>query len=141
MIYLASSWKNEFHDGLVQVLRAANLNVFNYRETNALFHWREVDICWEYWDTDLYLKGLKSPIAQKAFENDMDGLIHSDTLVLLEPSGISAHLELGYAIGRGMRTYILHQPEVRPQPELMSKMAMIQTDSVMDLLKWLGVKD
>lgn len=139
MIYLASSWRNPAHDAILFTFRAAELEVFNYRETNASFHWREIDREWTTWNSVKYLNALSHPLAQKAFINDKAGLDKCDTLVLIEPSGISAHLELGYAVGAGKKTAILHFEST--QPELMSKLADFQTDSILALLGWLGVKD
>ncbi len=139
MIYLASSWRHSGHDAILITLRAAKLEVFDYRETNASFHWREIDGDWENWQSSQYLQSLYHPLARRAFANDKDGLDRCDTLVLLEPSGISAHLELGYAVGAGKKTCIFHFGDA--QPELMSKLADFQTDSILALLGWLGVKD
>ncbi len=140
MIYLASSWRNPAHDAVLQILKVAGLDVYNYRETNASFHWREIDPEWESWNFTEYLIALSSRKAFNAFGYDMAGLISVDTLILIEPSGISSHIELGWAVGRGLKVAIYYS-EDNPNPELMTKMADYHTNSMMDLLDWLGVKD
>jgi nucleoside 2-deoxyribosyltransferase len=45
--------------------------------------------------------------ATHVFQNDKRHLDQCDAAVLVMPAGKSAHLELGYAIGRGQRGYVL----------------------------------
>jgi nucleoside 2-deoxyribosyltransferase len=69
----------------------------------------------------------------------MDALEQADRCILVLPSGRSAHLEAGYAIGKGKPTAIW-VPEY-DTPDLMVKMADYVSDSLMDILGWLGVED
>lgn len=58
-----------------------------------------------------YRKALKSYAAQHIFEFDKTHLDSSDIVILLTPCGKSGHLELGYAIGKGKKGYVLFDKE------------------------------
>jgi nucleoside 2-deoxyribosyltransferase len=60
------------------------------------------------------------PLAGSLFEKDMGALRACDACVLVLPSGRSAHLELGWAVGAGKHTLALLQGEC--EPDLMYKM-------------------
>ena len=48
---------------------------------------------------------------RKMFENDMDGLDNAEAFVLVFPAGLSAHMELGVAYGKGKKCYAIGEPE------------------------------
>jgi nucleoside 2-deoxyribosyltransferase len=52
-----------------------------------------------------------NPTFQKIFQADMDGLRSADALVLVFPSGLAAHMELGAAYGLGKKCYGIGAPE------------------------------
>ncbi len=122
-IYLASSWRNPFQQELVRLLRSWGHEVYDFRNPspgNNGFHWSEIDPEWEDWTVHSYKKALRNPIAQDGFDTDMEALERSDVVVLLLPSGRSAHSEAAWHQGRGGVT-IIHSP-VPCEPELMYKM-------------------
>ncbi len=121
-IYVASSWKNKHHPHVVRALREASHCVFNYRESNKTFHWSGIDVSWQQWDAKHYVDALDHPAAIHAFRTDFYAMQQASTFVLVAPSGRSAHLELGWAVGAGRETYII-LPEGFINPELMYKMA------------------
>ncbi len=61
----------------------------------------------------------------------------ADACVLLLPCGRSAHLELGWFVGQGKATCILHSHEMM-EPELMSKMVDAQFNKLADVLTWVN---
>lgn len=143
MIYVASSWRNSMHTGVVQALRAAGLICYDFKEDpGAGFNWSEImpgylpDGLWTSGD---YLMAMRHPRAQMGFRNDYRALRACDTCVLVLPCGKSAHLELGWAVGHGKKTAILLDEPI--QPELMYGMVDYLAPSLLDLLGWLGVKD
>jgi len=148
-IYVASSWRNLVQPAVIEVLKAANLNCYDFRnpaEGDTGFHWSQVNPDWEpnnhegLTTKEAYLESLKHPIAIEGFRKDFQAMEQADTFVLILPCGRSAHLELGWAIGAGKRTAILLDgPKVTP--ELMYKMTDYIATSVFDLLGWLGVED
>ena len=163
-IYVASSWRNEFQPAVVQVLRTAGFEVYDFKNPapgDDGFHWSEIDGGWRRWSPERYVRALEHPIAEKGFGKDMRALEACDVCVLVLPCGRSAHLELGHACGTGKRTYVLmhghegHSFSDAPcgacgdmdgchggiEPELMYKMCTGIATSVKELLGMLGVND
>ena len=143
-IYLASSWRNRYQPGLVQLLRSApgGHEVYDFRNPapdHSGFSWSEIDPEWEAWDCPKYRAGLSNPIAEKGFQMDMYALENADIVVLLLPSGRSAHVEAAYHKGKG-GVVIVHSPEPC-EPELMYKMfnAITETDEELLALLELGL--
>jgi nucleoside 2-deoxyribosyltransferase len=58
-----------------------------------------------------YREFLNSYAAKNVFEFDKLHMDRCDALVLLMPAGKSAHLELGYTIGRGKPGYLVFEEE------------------------------
>ncbi len=141
-IYVASSWKNPMHTAVVAGIRAAGLECYDFKyDEGANFHWRETGLpSDDNVSVDEYLAGLEHPRAIEGFASDFGAMGMSDTFVLVLPCGRSAHLELGWACGRGLKTAILLEERVTP-PELMYKMVDYLAPTFMDLLGWLGVED
>lgn len=120
-IYVATSWRNQKHPEIVEYLRAEGHDVYDFRNPpDGLpggFQWAQIDPDWQQWDAEAYRRRLlNSPLSTQGFASDMRALDWCDTCVLVMPCGRSAHLELGYAAGRGKRTVILLQDG---EPELM----------------------
>ena len=123
-IYLASSWRNQYQPAVIGALRDMGYEVYDFRNPklgDVGFAWSEIDEDWIDWTPQAFVDGLASPIADAGFASDWDAMQWADTFVLLLPSGRSAHLEAGWAIGQGKPTFIL-VPEPC-EPELMYKMA------------------
>ena len=131
MIYVASSWRNYAQQFVVVHLRAAGLEVYDFRHPGELdtgFRWDEIDPKWRDWDLDSYQAGLKDPRAEKGFRRDRDALAACHTCVMVLPCGASAHLEFGWAIGQGKPGAIYVPPGASIEPELMYKFAEIHGD-------------
>lgn len=142
-VYVASSWRNYMQAGICAALRSAGIDHYDFKDSEG-FHWSEVDLTL---DNDglvteqAYLRAIQEPRAEAGFARDMKALNNSDCTVLVLPAGNSAHLELGYARGRGQRTCILLPVGADVRPDLMYKMADLITGDMMELLTWLGVDD
>lgn len=120
-IYLASSWRNKFQPEVLSQLRADGHQVYDFRHPtpgDTGFAWSSIDPAWEGWDPRTFAELLQHPIAQRGFAFDRDALDWCEACVMLLPCGRSAHLEAGYAIGRGKRTIFYLRPE-NFEPELM----------------------
>jgi hypothetical protein len=142
-VYVASSWRNSFQPAVVTTLRAAGLEVYDFRHPEPGddgFAWSQIDPDWLGWTPDNYVKLLDDPIAADGFGKDMAAMEWADTFVLVLPCGRSAHLELGWAAGQGKRTAIFLS-EDGFEPELMYRMVDHLSTSLFDLLGWLGVED
>ena len=73
----------------------------------------DADVLWRDYELALgydYREALRRPAAQNIFHFDKRYIDASDALVMVLPAGKSAHLELGYAVGRGKRGFI-YMPE------------------------------
>jgi hypothetical protein len=121
-IYVASSWRNDIQPFVVEALRKAGHEVYDFKNPapgNTGFKWGEIDTGWTTWRPETFRDALSHPIAKQGFGYDMAALADSEACVLVLPCGKSAHLEAGYAIGAGKPTIILLQ---NGDPELMYKM-------------------
>ncbi len=104
-IYLATSWRNEHYDRVLEMLRGNGYNVYNFREKDFRFD-QIADKAVNELPLLERLKLLSHPKSEAAFKADMGGLMNSDTLIMLHPCGNDAHAELGWAAGMGMTTII-----------------------------------
>lgn len=140
-IYVATSWRNPLQHMVVRRLREAGHKVYDFKnptQGNNGFHWSEVksdlNQTWQGQVTaPQFVEMLNHPLSKQGFDFDMDALKEADACVLLLPSGRSAHLEAGYAVGSGKPTVILLSDE--NEPELMYKMADVVT-TVPDVIRW-----
>ena len=122
-IYVASSWRNQYYTEVVDRLRDAGHEVYDFRnppQGTGGFHWSDVDPNYMDWNVDQYRDGMKSPRAQQQFSNDIQALEWADTCVLILPCGRSAHTEAGWLAGKGKRT-IVYIPKMQ-EAELMYKL-------------------
>jgi len=105
-IYLASSWKNEHGvKAMAQLLRVNGHDVDAFCEEKAgrfMFHWSELGDASKIDAISM----LESEQGKKAFAEDKKWLDWADCIILMLPSGRSAHLEAGYAVGQGKRLFI-----------------------------------
>lgn len=131
-IYVASSWRNDFQPSVVKALRKDGHTVYDFKDSEG-FNWSEVDPKWEEWSSDIprYLDGLISEPAIRGFERDMKALENCDACVYVMPCGVSASLELGWAVGRGKRTYV-YIPALK-EPDLMVKIAGLVTEDFAEI--------
>jgi hypothetical protein len=138
-IYVASSWRNDYQPEVIQRLRKAGHECYDFRNppNGAGFGWEEIDANWQNWTADQYLAALRTHRAEEGFAADMGAMQWADTCVLVLPCGRSAHLELGWMCGAGKRTVILTRDG--EEPELMAKMATRICVSIEDVLRFLAV--
>lgn len=121
-IYVASSWRNEFQPGVVEVLRSMGHEVYDFRNPtigNTGFSWSEVDPNWQNWTTHQYRAALSHPISEHGFKLDFDAMKWADTCVMVLPCGRSANTEAGWMKGAGKSVYV-YSP-MKQEPELMYK--------------------
>ena len=105
-IYIASSWKNEeIVKELAAILRSWGHEVYCFAEGGAgqhIFDWSDVIT-----PDDDGITCLDTDDSRRAYKIDKDGLDWSECCILLNPCGRDAHLEGGYAKGKGKKLYIL----------------------------------
>lgn len=147
-IYVASSWRNPYQPGMVDVLRDVGHEVYDFRHPpggdHLGFSWSDVDPAWVSWTALEYMLALDHPIAAAGYESDFAAMQWADAGVLVLPCGRSAHLEAGWFVGAGKPLYIvLDEAEFRPDAghhvtELMYRMATGICRNASDLLTYIG---
>jgi len=106
VIYLMGSLRNPEIPRVAQVLRDAGHTV--YDDWYAVGP--EADTYWQAYERERgrnMIGALKGWHAEHVFENDKQHLDEADTGIMIAPCGRSGHLELGYLVGCGKKTYIL----------------------------------
>lgn len=146
MIYLASSWRNRYYDFVLTSLKAAELEVYDFREEGSAFDWKDVDPNWtnktgiriEYTVEQLN-EMLHHPKANYGFAQDFSNLDKADITILVAPCGRSAHLELGYSLGQKKPCAIFMIE--KHEPELMYRMCNLMTKDIGKLIEWAQKND
>lgn len=121
-IYVASSWRNPMQPLVVKHLRDRGHTVYDFRNPepgDSGFSWKQIPEAPDAptWKASDLRRVLKTPIAQRGFLLDFNGMRSSEICVLLLPSGRSAHIEAGWFTGQG-RPLIVLAPGLE-EPELM----------------------
>jgi hypothetical protein len=137
-VYVASSWRNDRQPAVVQAIRAAGHQVYDFRnpdgespELKQGFHWSDIDPEWQSWSALQFVDALEHPLALVGYGRDYEELESADAVVLVMPCGRSAHLELGFAVGRGMLAVILLSDG---EPELMYRMVPNLVTSIEEVI-------
>ncbi len=131
-IYVASSWRNLLHPGIVHMLKRLGHIVYDFRHPepgNDGFGWSSVFpeyVSGGKVSPESYREGLKHPIAQKGYALDIGALRACDAVVYVMPCGRSASWEFGYAMGQGKKGYVVMFDN--DEPDLMFSEATIITD-------------
>lgn len=109
-IYLIGSLREPRIHDVAMALRDKGYEVFD--------DWRspgpEADEHWEAYERArgrTYIEALYDSHAENVFEYDQKHLAATDAVVLVLPAGKSAHLELGWAVGKGKPSFILMNGE------------------------------
>lgn len=135
-VYVASSWRNIYQPHVCEELKAWGHHIYDFRNppNKAGFHWRDVEEDWQNWNMPKYRELLtSSEHAAHGYVADLRGLEWCDTCLLVLPCGRSAHIEAGYAKGRG-KCLIIFIPEPI-EPDLMYLMADSICLSMEEVLK------
>lgn len=132
-IYLASSWRNTHYATVLVALERAGHEVYDFRSSG--FEWP--DYLWQQYTPQQFIERLDHPDCIEGHKIDHDAMEWADTFVLVQPSGNSSHLEIGWAAGRGKRTIILLDDT--SEPELMYREIDHLVTSVDELLEVLHV--
>ena len=114
-IYVASSWKNPFHNAMVEDLMFAGYEVYNYRNQPESFQWADISPRWQVWSNHDVRSVLEhNEKVELAFEKDKWMMDNADVCILLLPSGRSSHMEAGYMVGKGKNLIIAMFENERP---------------------------
>jgi hypothetical protein len=102
-------------------------------------HWRAYEMA----KGSCYMQALGGYTAQHIFQFDKKHLDESDGLLLVLPAGKSAHLELGYMVGRGKWTGILLEDKDPERWDVMyqfSDYLFSEVSEVIDQIRIAGLK-
>lgn len=141
-IYVASSWRNELQPGIVAQLRAAGHEVYDFRSPApgvSGFGWRQVTEERPPWSAAVTREVLAHPTAQRGLRSDFDAMRWADAVVMVQPCGRSAALELGWGVGAGKFTVALLADG--QEPELMLALADCLCVSVPELMSALAARE
>lgn len=141
-IYVASSWRNEYQQRVVETLRKAGHEVYDFKHPapgNAGFHWSEIEPNYQGWTNAQYIAALAHEHAKFAFDRDFDAMNAADACVLVLPCGRSAHLEAGWMKGAGKRVYA-YIPYEGFEPELMYNMLDGIANDIGEIVSWLTIE-
>jgi len=135
-IYVASSWRNESQSAVVHALRAAGHEVYDFRypPNGTGFGWSQIDPEWRTWRARDIVACYTHPRAVEGLASDFDAMKWCDALVMVQPCGRSAALELGWAIGAGKKTCVLMVDG--QEPELMIRLADHLSLTLDDVIAW-----
>ena len=137
-IYVASSWRNPYQSEVVNELRKAGHEVYDFRNPpsgSGGFAWSDIDDNWEAWTTEQYTDALKHPVAEDGFNSDFNGMKWADTCIMVLPCGRSANTEAGWMKGAGKKVFVLSP--IKQEPELMYKIHDGVFDSLAPIIKLL----
>ncbi len=138
-IYVASSWRNALQPDVVEALRYAGHQVYDFKNPapgNAGFSWKSIGLDKDNCTAVEYIAALDHPVAKAGYASDFNAMKWADTFVLVLPCGRSAHLEMGWACGQGKQTAILTRDG--EEPELMAKMVDLITADFRELIHTLN---
>lgn len=138
-IYVASSWRNDRQPEIVEALRAAGHEVYDFKNPGPGkkgFAWSDIDPNWKQWTNREYRDALGHPIAKDGFSNDFDAMRWADACIMVMPCGRSAHVEAGWMQGSDRPVIVLQEKEA--EPELMYKLFELVTDSLEEAIEHLS---
>lgn len=131
-VYVASSWRTPSHPEVVAALRAAGHEVYDYRDEG--FKWHEVGMD----GVDVSYERLQAVLEHdkcfSKFRQDQEALDWAEALVLVLPSGRSAHTEFGYMCGHDKLTVVIWSPS---EPELLHMMADRIVETIDEAVEYL----
>lgn len=122
-IYVASSWRNEFQQMVVELLRELGHEVYDFKKPHgkeAGFSWSDIDPLWQSWTPEEFKARLQHPLAEEGFTSDFKAMMWADCCVMVLPCGRSANTEAGWMKGAGKQVYVFQH--LKQEPELMYRM-------------------
>ena len=139
-VYVASSWRNEHQQDVVNELRLNGYEVYDFKHPNPNsidigFQMSKIDANWQDWNTEEFRTALRTDYAQYGFNRDFDAMKAADICVLCLLCGRSAHLEAGWMKGSGKKVIAFIPPGHRIEPELMYSMLDGIALSVQELIE------
>lgn len=148
-LYVASSWRNKRYPAVIERLRAEDIAHYDFRNPvsgNYGFSGSDVSQMlgfgpdgWRQATPTQIGALLDHPYAVDGFFLDKRALDDASAVLMVMPCGRSAHLELGWCVGRDLPSVILldEDSESRTEAELMWKIADLVTPSLDEAVEFL----
>lgn len=76
-IYVASSWRNEFYPEVVEKLREAGHDVYDFRNPPSGGHgfkWSDISAGYMDWSPEEYRENMTHTLAERQFKNDIEAM-------------------------------------------------------------------
>lgn len=139
-IYLASSWRNPNQPALVEWLRKAGHEVYDFHNppTGGDFSWDDRSLWGQDWSqasAETHRTALAHGIVKQTMVNDGAAMRWATTGILLSPCGRSAHMEIGYMIGLGKLA--VNVIAAGTEPEVTTTLCHAQCIDWAELMDWL----
>ena len=141
-IYVASSWRNDQQQHVVAALRTAGHEVYDFKNPapgKTGFSWRKIVPEPPPWSAEKTREVLAHEISKEGFGLDFDAMQWADTILMVQPCGRSAALELGWGCGAEKLTVVLLADG--QEPELMLKCADMLCTSLEEVIEFLKTED
>ncbi len=128
-IYVASSWRNAHQPRVVEVLRSAGHEVYDFRNPlpgNEGFSWQQADPTYQrglHVTAERWRRMVDHPIALEGHALDLGAMKWADACVYVLPCGRSASFEAGWFAGQGRKLVVVALEPT--EPELMFRDADI----------------
>lgn len=142
-IYISSSWKNEFQQSMVQLLREQNHKVYDFQHPHGRTDknvWSDLGVSNDNMTNEQFAEAITHQTAVTRFEDHFSAMQDADTCILLLPCGKSSHVEAGYMKGLGKRVFVYSSAKTI-QPELMYLVFDGYFHDIDDLLKAIQVPE
>jgi len=111
-LYIASSWKCENYLKVLAAIREAGHDAYDFRDpaTGGGFSWPWIDSGYKDWTFRQYRDALQHHVAKKAFLNDFNAMSNADACVVVQPCGVSAHVEGAWFAGARKPVFSVGMP-------------------------------
>ena len=103
-IYVASSWRNPYQPVVVDSLRKAGHEIFDFQTPwmgYEAFQWSCISPDWQNGELDEYQEGLCHPISKEKFEHYFEAMHWADVCVLVLPCDRSTRVDACWFAGSG----------------------------------------
>lgn len=139
-VFVASSWFQRDHTGVVDRIRKHGFEVWDYRnppgEDPVIFRWAAYDINDRVPPiAPITIGVMRNSHCAMTCARQTAALMGCDALVLIHPAGVSSAVLYGYARALAMPTAVLLIGD--PRPEVMLAGADLITESQIKLIEWL----
>lgn len=139
-VFVASSWFQRDHTGVVDRIRKHGFEVADYRnppgEDPVMFRWAAYDINDRVPPiAPISIGTMRNAHCFSTCAREIAALMLSDALVLIHPAGVSSAVLYGYARAHAIPAAVLMIGD--PRPEVMLAGADLITESQIKLIEWL----